>query len=950
MVPSYLFLKKLVPAILLSAALTGIGFAAEPAADAQTDKLVGVYNADGLELFDQLSGERDGNIVLSPFSIGTALAMAYAGARGDTETQMADILDFAWSPEKIGAINQRLTALVALRAEDEDATISMANALHLTKFGDLVSDDYKTLLARDFDTELFAGSGLDEINAWVKDKTDGKIDKILTQLDPLSVAVLLNAIHFSAGWDSPFAANDTQPGDFHLSAYETVTVPTMHETMPVRIVRAHAYDAIALPYVGGRLEMILFMPVTFGENGQVPIRLDAETYSATIEALAATEPERVAFSMPKFTFESGIGLIPLLEGMGLNLPFDSDKADFSGVTGSSAETDRIHISQAEHKALIEVNEKGTEAAAATAIEFALKAAAPSAPLAQVAIDRPFLFAIADRTSGALLFMGRVSDPRDDAARVAAANGSDSEIAEDALSPLGQLLEPLVVGREAMVAPMSAAMRKGGFAVMGPAPGFGGGYGAPGEGDQFLSFEDGRTLSVKLEPVSTFSVDVDTASYSYVRRMLQDGALPQADAVRVEEMINYFDYGYAGPDGMETPFSVDTALFPTPWRDGTQLLRIGIQGYRVPEESRPPANIVLLVDTSGSMDAPDKLPLLKKSFEVLLGQLTDKDTVAIVAYAGSAGVVLEPTPASDKVKIRAALNDLTPGGSTAGAAGIELAYQLAAEAETAAGTNRVILATDGDFNVGIDDPKALERFIAKKRKSGISLSILGFGSGNLDDETMQALAQNGNGTAAYIDSFAEARKVLSEEVGASLVTIARDVKVQVEFNPAYVSEYRLIGYETRALNSEDFNNDAVDAGDIGSGHAVTALYEITPVGSSARLNDPLRYGGDTPSAPDLSGEVCFVKLRYKPGDAEQSKLITRPVLAADATKSVGAAPESARFATAVAAFGQKLRDNPVLAGWDWSEVRALANGARGTDENGYRAELVRLIGLAESLSE
>ena len=456
------------------------------------------------------------------------------------------------------------------------------------------------------------------------------------------------------------------------------------------------------------------------------------------------------------------------------------------------------------------------------------------------------------------------------------------------------------------------------------------------------------LSVADEPVSTFSVDVDTAAYSYVRRMLQEGALPQADAVRVEEMINYFDYGYAGPDSVDTPFAVHTSLFPTPWRDGTQLLQIGIQGYRVPAEDRPPANIVFLVDTSGSMDAPDKLPLLKKSFEILLGQLNENDTVAIVAYAGSAGIVLEPTKASDKVKIRTALNELEPGGSTAGAEGIELAYQLAAEAETATGTNRVILATDGDFNVGIDDPEALERFIAKKRDAGISLSVLGFGSGNLDDATMQALAQNGNGTAAYIDSFAEARKVLSEEVGASLITLARDVKVQVEFNPAYVAEYRLIGYETRALNSEDFNNDAVDAGDIGSGHSVTALYEITPVGSPAQLNDPLRYGSAKPAEADANGEAAYVKLRYKPGNADESTLLTLPVNASAALASVADAPEAARFAAAVAAFGQKLRDNPMMADWDWAEIKALANAARGSDENGYRAEFVRLIGLAETL--
>ena len=589
-----------------------------------------------------------------------------------------------------------------------------------------------------------------------------------------------------------------------------------------------AYDAIALPYEGNRLEMILVLPKGETASGEISLELDGDAYKALRQQLDEAAPADVRVTLPKFAFAFGTDLIPPLEEMGVKLPFDAAKADFSGVTGSLSEADRIFITQIVHKALIEVNEEGTEAAAATAIEFGLTSAMPPQKTEELTFDHPFLFAIADRASGALLFVGRVSDPRD-AAMIASTNDvEDSDgMADLALqsktAEMADLASPMVAGAILMPSPRRASGAM------------------PGEGDQFATFEDGRTLSVAKEPVSTFSVDVDTAAYSYVRRMLEDGGLPQADAVRVEEMINYFDYGYDGPDSLKTPFAIHTSLFPTPWREGTELLRIGIQGYRLPAEDRPPANIVFLVDTSGSMDEPDKLPLLKKSFELLLGQLSDTDTVSIVAYAGSAGVVLEPTPASDKIKIRAALSDLTPGGSTAGAEGIELAYQLAEQAHTAAGTNRVILATDGDFNVGIDDPDALKRFIAKKRDSGISLSILGFGSGNLDDATMQALAQNGNGTAAYIDSFSEARKVLAEEVGASLVTIARDVKVQVEFNPATVAEYRLIGYETRALNSEDFNNDAVDAGDIGSGHSVTALYEIVPVGSPAALNDPLRYG-------------------------------------------------------------------------------------------------------------
>ncbi len=928
--------KVLLPAAALSAALMGVSFGEEPMlTDIEAKKLAGAYTTTGLDLFDQLAEKTGGNLVLSPFSIGTALAMAYAGARTTTEAEMSAVLGFAPGPDEIGRVNQHLVDMVVEPTSENDASIEIANALHLTRFGGLVSDGYTSLLQKDFDAELFSGSGLEQINAWVSDKTNGKITEILKKLDPNSVAVLLNAIHFSATWQAPFSETQTDPGDFHLSPYKTISVPMMHQALSLRMLSARDYDAIALPYAGGRMEMVVFLPMVTSENGQVSIKLDGDDLARVIDQLDLVTPKHVALTLPKFSFESGANLVPLLQGMGLDLAFDRDNADFSGVTGSSDETSRIHISQVEHKALIDVNESGTEAAAATAVEFAARGVAPQA-MDDVTIDRPFLFAIVERGSGTVLFMGRVSDPSNGAAT----STDDIGESEPIVSPQDALLE--------MLAPTFAVESKTMIASM-PARQVGGGNVLFGSGDQFAGFSDGRTLTVLAEPVSTFSIDVDTAAYSYVRRMLEAGTLPQADAVRIEEMINYFDYGYAGPDGMEKPFSIHTNLFPTPWRDGTQLLQIGIQGYRVPAESRPPANIVLLIDTSGSMEAPDKLPLLKKSFELLLGQLTEKDTVSIVAYAGSAGVVLEPTKASNKVKIRAALNELHSGGSTAGAEGIELAYQLAAEADTAAGTNRVILATDGDFNVGIDDPDDLKRFIAKKRDSGIFLSVLGFGSGNLDDETMQALAQNGNGTAAYIDSFAEARKVLSEEVGASLQTIARDVKIQVEFNPAVVAEYRLIGYETRLLNSEDFNNDAVDAGDIGSGHAVTALYEITPVGSAAQLNDPLRYGDDAPT-PDMSGEAAFVKLRYKPGDADTSQLISLPVRIASAAATFDAAPEAARFAAAVAGFGQKLRDNPATAGWDWAQLKALAKNARGTDENGYRAEMVRLIDLAEALSE
>lgn len=458
------------------------------------------------------------------------------------------------------------------------------------------------------------------------------------------------------------------------------------------------------------------------------------------------------------------------------------------------------------------------------------------------------------------------------------------------------------------------------------------------GDTFSSFEEQRLKIASEEPVSTFSLDVDTASYSYVRRQLEDGFVPEPDAVRIEELVNYFPYDYPAAPSAEVPFKPTVKVFPTPWNDKTEIMAIGIRGYAPPADAIPPSNLVFLIDTSGSMDAPDKLPLLKRSFALLLDQLSDKDTVSIVTYAGSAGVALEPTSAGDKAKILSALDELGAGGSTAGAEGIELAYRLAEQGKVD-GTNRVILATDGDFNVGIDSPDALKQFITKKRQSGISLSVLGFGRGNLDDATMQALAQNGNGNASYISNFAEAKKVLVEEVGGTLHTIAQDVKVQVEFNPAIVSEYRLIGYETRHLNREDFNNDAVDAGDIGAGHTVTALYEITPVG--AGQVDPLRYGGEITET--IKGdELAFLKIRYKLPGESVSQLIEQPVTPSVVYSDIAVAGIDAQFATAVAAFGQKLRGSAYGSDMTWAEIEALAQSARGTDEGGYRAEFVRLV--------
>ena len=451
-----------------------------------------------------------------------------------------------------------------------------------------------------------------------------------------------------------------------------------------------------------------------------------------------------------------------------------------------------------------------------------------------------------------------------------------------------------------------------------------------------------------EPVSTFSIDVDTAAYSNVRRFLHQGLLPPEDAVRIEEMVNYFDYAYDLPKDRTAPFATSVAVMPTPWNPGTKLLHIGIKGYDIARTERPRANLVFLIDVSGSMNEPDKLPLVKQTMGDLVRTLDDRDHVAIVVYAGNVGTVLEPTPASDKGRILAAIDNLEAGGSTAGAEGIRQAYALAERNFDKAAVNRVILATDGDFNVGITDPDRLEDFIAHERTSGIYLSVLGFGTGNLNDLVMQRLAQKGNGNAAYIDSLMEGHKVLIQEATSTLFPIANDVKIQVEFNPAVVAEYRLIGYETRALKREDFNNDQVDAGEIGSGHAVTALYEITPVGSAARLIDPLRYGSDaTPAQPKGDGEYAFLRIRYKlPGEAT-SRLIERPVASADAYARMAEAPAEARFAAAVAAFGELLRGDPYLKSFTYDDVLALAQPARGEDSFGYRAKFVQLVRLAGS---
>ena len=468
-------------------------------------------------------------------------------------------------------------------------------------------------------------------------------------------------------------------------------------------------------------------------------------------------------------------------------------------------------------------------------------------------------------------------------------------------------------------------------------------------DRFTGFDPNPVKVVAEEPVSTFSIDVDTAAYGFMRASLRRGMLPERDAVRIEELINYFPYDYAPPRTPDTPFAAHVSLMPAPWNDATRLMHVGIKGYAPQRHAAPRANLVFLIDTSGSMDASDKLPLLINSFMLLLGALAPEDRVAIVAYAGSAGVVLPPTPVAERATILASLERLHAGGSTAGAEGIRQAYRLAAQHRVEDGVNRVILATDGDFNVGITDPDELESYIARQRASGVFLSVLGFGMGNYNDALMQRLAQHGNGNAAYIDTLSEARKVLVEESTSTLFPIAKDVKIQVEFNPAAVSEYRLIGYETRMLAREDFRNDKVDAGEIGAGHTVTAIYEVTPTGSGAERVAPLRYrrGVAAEAGAGFDGELAFVKIRYKLPDADTSILITRPVTLADGHESVAAAPPDARFAAAVAGFGQLLRGGRYTGDYGYGDVIALAQGARGEDPFGYRAEFIDLVRLARS---
>ncbi len=470
-------------------------------------------------------------------------------------------------------------------------------------------------------------------------------------------------------------------------------------------------------------------------------------------------------------------------------------------------------------------------------------------------------------------------------------------------------------------------------------------------DKFGKITTNPVKLVSEEPVSTFSVDVDTASYAFVRRQLNHGSLPQKNAVRIEEMINYFDYDYSVPTDKTIPFQPTIAVYPTPWNPDTKLLHIGIKGYDIVPEKKPLSNLVFLLDVSGSMNSQDKLPLLKNSFRMLVNSLEEEDTIAIVVYAGAAGTALEPTKVKEKGKILAALDRLQAGGSTAGGEGIRKAYELAQANFNKEGVNRVILATDGDFNVGIQNPEELKSFIERKRDTGIFLSVLGFGQGNYNDALMQKLAQNGNGNAAYIDNLNEARKVLVDEASSTLFTIAKDVKFQIEFNPNRVAEYRLIGYETRLLNREDFNNDKVDAGDIGSGHSVTAIYEITPVDSNAKLIDKLRYNNEVTKKDDqrpLNEEYGFLKIRYKLPNSDTSQLATTTINLENEYTQIDEVAADIRFAASVAAFAQLLRGATYTGEFSHDDIIKLAKSSTGKDTFGYRHEFINLIRLAESI--
>ena len=467
-------------------------------------------------------------------------------------------------------------------------------------------------------------------------------------------------------------------------------------------------------------------------------------------------------------------------------------------------------------------------------------------------------------------------------------------------------------------------------------------------EEYGRINENEFLEAANHPLSTFSIDVDTASYSNVRRFIEQGQLPPADAVRIEELINYFKYNYPEPDG-DVPFSISAELARCPWQPPHKLIHVGLQGKRVSLANAPANNLVFLIDSSGSMNSPDKLPLLKSAFRLLTDQLREQDRVAIVVYAGSAGLVLPSTSGSDKKTILSAIDKLEAGGSTAGGAGIRLAYDVTRQSFVPSANNRVILATDGDFNIGVSSDGELLRLIESERESGVFLSVLGFGTGNIKDSKMELLADKGNGNYAYIDTIREARKVLVNGLGGTLNTIAKDVKVQVEFNPAKVQAYRLIGYENRLMRAEEFNDDKKDAGELGAGHSVTALYEIIPVGVAAKLPhvDQLRYQSHkVKPASFTNDELMTVKLRFKSPKDAASEMVARSVM--DEDTDAASASENTRFAAAVAEFGMLLRDSKSKGQASFENCLALARESRGDDSQGYRAEFISLVEKSAAL--
>lgn len=477
------------------------------------------------------------------------------------------------------------------------------------------------------------------------------------------------------------------------------------------------------------------------------------------------------------------------------------------------------------------------------------------------------------------------------------------------------------------------------------------WGADYADESYAEIKENEFQTVESEALSTFSIDVDKASYANVRRFLNDGALPPKDAVRIEELINYFDYAYAEPKG-DAPIGIQTELSTCPWNEKNQLFRIGLKGKSLNIEEAPKSDLVFLLDVSGSMNSEDKLPLLKKSFSLLVDNMRAEDRVAIVVYAGSSGVVLPSTSGKNKEKILASLDRLSAGGSTAGGQGLRKAYDIAEKYFIKNGNNRIILATDGDFNVGESSDNAMQKLIEKQRDKGIFLSVLGFGTGNLKDSKMERIADHGNGNYAYIDNLLEAKKVLVNEMSGTLYTIAKDVKLQIEFNPLYVQSYRLIGYENRMLEKEDFNDDTKDAGEMGAGHTVTALYEIVPTNNAEKVVasvDPLKYQSLNPTETSrTSGEILTVKFRYKEPKGKKSLLINYPV--PNSLTEFEQSSDDFRFSASVANFGMLLRQSKKAKKSSWQDVIEMAKASKGRDENGYRAEFIRLVELAELLAK